>query len=283
MCSHRQTRSILWTLSILSLGSLLALGSPSYAQSEESDASQPADTADTASDSETAVEEQKDQVDDGKQADQQKSSDFNISNDDLQDENEERYQKNNGRGLLAPWRIGVSGALGFPHPLTYGLTLMYAEYFSLSLASGNYKADLDKVHLTIKNSDATFRFHPGQGSFFLGAAYGSQKISVDSSMQATVAGTTTDTSLAMSVTTTYLTPQLGWYKVTGIGLTFGFDFGYQIALSSSAADVKITANGVDASQDEDVKKREDELKKSAESFGKSNVFYVTFFRLGYTL
>jgi hypothetical protein len=142
-----------------------------------------------------------------------------------------------GKGLLGDLRIGPSVAIGFPHPLTGAIDLVYADLFSVSAGAGRFGAKVEETEIEIRNWDATFRFFPFQGSFFVGAAYGNQGIvgKLKTDIETTTSGVTlkVPTSLRLEVESNYLTPQLGWFARWDSGLTLGFDFGYQMPSGAS--------------------------------------------------
>lgn len=195
-----------------------------------------------------------------------------------------------GKGLLGDIRIGPSVALGFPHPVTGGLDIVYADLFSLSATAGRSGAKVEDTEIEIRNWDATFRFFPFQGSFFVGAAFGNQGIvgKLKTDIETTSSGVTlkVPTTLRLEVESNYLTPQLGWFARWDSGLTLGFDFGYQMP-SGAKSELQTAFENVSAANEqavrdsEDYKKNKKDVEDAAETFGKTSIPYVSFFRIGW--
>jgi hypothetical protein len=179
-------------------------------------------------------------------------------------------------------RIGPTVALGFPHPLTYGLDALWNDTVSGGFSIGNFETKAQDVEIGISNWDLRARWHPFGGSFFLGAAYGNQTIDAKLKKDIEVGTTKVSTSLKLKVETTYLTPHLGWFAVWDSGFTLGTEFGYQMALSSKTKDLDVTfEGGADPSGSDEFRKNADDIKKGAEQFGKVSIPYLTLLRLGW--
>lgn len=195
-----------------------------------------------------------------------------------------------GKGLLGDIRIGPSVALGFPHPVTGGLDFVYADLFSLSATAGRSGGKVEDTEIEIRNWDATFRFFPFQGSFFVGAAFGNQGIvgKLKTDIETTSSGVTlkVPTTLRLEVESNYLTPQLGWFARWDSGLTLGFDFGYQMP-SGAKSELQTAFENVSAANEqavrdsEDYKKNKKDVEDAAETFGKTSIPYISFFRIGW--
>ncbi|HYX32689.1 MAG TPA: hypothetical protein VE954_06215 [Oligoflexus sp.] len=195
-----------------------------------------------------------------------------------------------GKGLLGDLRIGPSVALGLPHPLTGGVDFVYGDIVSLSVTGGRFGVAVEETELEIRNWDATVRWYPFFGSFFMGAAYGSQGIvgKLKTDVDVTTGGVTlkVPTTLRLEVESKYLTPQLGWFARWDSGLTLGFDIGYQMP-SGVSTDLQTSFDNVSAASQqavlnsEDYKKNKEDVEKAAEAFGKEAIPYVTFFRIGW--
>jgi len=195
-----------------------------------------------------------------------------------------------GKGMLGDLRIGPSVALGLPHPLTGGVDLVYGDLISLSVTGGNFGVAVEETELEIRNWDAALRWYPFQGSFFLGAAYGSQGIvgKLKTDVEVTTGGVTlkVPTTIRLEVESSYMTPQIGWFARWDSGLTLGFDFGYQLP-SGVTTDLQTSFENVSAASEQavrdsaDYKKNKDDIEKAAEAFGKEAIPYITFFRIGW--
>ncbi|WP_141732771.1 hypothetical protein [Oligoflexus tunisiensis] len=195
-----------------------------------------------------------------------------------------------GKGLLGDLRFGPSVALGLPHPLTGGVDLVYADLISVSLTGGRYGFKVDETELEIRNWDATVRFYPFLGSFFIGAALGNQGIvgKLKTDVETTTAGVTltVPTTLRLEVESNYLTPQIGWFARWDSGLTLGFDFGYQMP-SGVKSELQTSFDNVSAASQqavqnsEDYKENKEDVEKAAEAVGKTSIPYISFFRIGW--
>jgi hypothetical protein len=202
----------------------------------------------------------------------------------------EATAKSKGKGLLGDIRIGPSVALGFPHPVTGGLDIVYADLFSVSATAGRLGVKVEDTEFEIRNWDATFRFFPFQGSFFIGAAYGYQGIvgKLKTDIETTSSGVTlkVPTTLRLEVESNYLTPQLGWFARWDSGLTLGFDFGSQQP-SGAKSELQSAFENVSAANEqavrdsEDYKKNKKDVEDAADAFGKKGIPYVSFFRIGW--
>lgn len=137
--------------------------------------------------------------------------------------------------------FGINAGTGIPYLSQVGLDWTLAsktwgfqfEYNILSLSTGLASASLTKPEIMAK-------WHPMQGSFFLGLGIGQQVLS----SKATDA--TTGQTAEVSVTSMALTPTLGWMWGSGDGgLWFGLDFGM---VMPSGATVTITSALPDTNQ-----------------------------------
>jgi hypothetical protein len=195
-----------------------------------------------------------------------------------------------GKGVLGDFRIGPSVALGLPHPVTGGVDIVYGDLVSLSVTGGRSGAAVEETEIEIRNWDAALRWYPFQGSFFLGAAYGSQGLvgKLKTDVDVTTGGVTlkVPTTIRLEVESSYLTPQIGWFARWDSGLTLGFDFGYQMP-SAVTTDVQTSFDNVSAASEqavknsEDYKKNKDDVEKAAKAFGKVAIPYITLFRIGW--
>ena len=195
-------------------------------------------------------------------------------------------------GLFGPWRFGPTVQVGLPHPINYGLDLLYDKTFGFGFSTGKFKVKSKATEFQFANWDLRARWHPWQGSFFLGAAYGQQDLFLQSSQDLKISANGVDlavpTTIQIDVKTNYLTPHLGWFSVSDWGFTIGFEIGAQIPLSTKD-DLAIGFENVSASQEAAVKatdKYKDAKKKvddASKLFGKQIFPYITLLRLGWLL
>lgn len=199
---------------------------------------------------------------------------------------------NSRHGLFGPFRIGPTAAAVIPHIANVSIEVLWADTFSGGISFGRFKSEMSDIEFEIRNWDLRGRWHPFGGSFFLGAAYGSQGLvaKFEDNLETTMSGLELEvpTTLRLGVDTNYLTPHLGWFAVWDSGFTMGFEIGYQMALSSDS-ELQVAFKDTSTAQ-EDALKISDEYKKNkkdvedlAESLGKTGVPYITLLRLGWLL
>lgn len=143
---------------------------------------------------------------------------------------------------MKDWHVGPALSVSIPHPINYGIEVGFKKYASFGFQTGSYEADVGDVKAEISNWDLRARWHPFQGTFFAGVAYGTQTLGVEAKKKIDVAGGKTETTMAIDVDTVYTTPHIGWIGATESGFLFGFELGYQMANSSKAKNLKITTD-----------------------------------------
>jgi hypothetical protein len=197
----------------------------------------------------------------------------------------------NGPGLFAPWRFGIYGAATIPHPVTYGVDVMYKRDFSGGVSLGGFDLTLGDVNVGMSHWDVRGRWHPFSGTFFLGLAYGNQSIDVEAKqdIDVTVSGVTqkVNTKINMGVDTTYTTPHIGWMGVWDAGFVLGFEVGYQVAMSSKAKELQMTTANAAANAalpaTEDYRKLKKDVEDGAEQIGKTSLPYMALLKIGWML
>lgn len=187
-------------------------------------------------------------------------------------------------------RFGPSVAIGVPHPVTGALDIVYADFISLSLSGGRFGTKVEETDLEIRNWDATLRWFPFAGSFFVGAARGQQgvvgKRKIDLDVTSGGAALKVPTTLRLEIESDYLTPQIGWFARWDSGFTLGFDIGYQMP-SGAKSDLQTSFENVSAASEEAVrnsaeyKKNKKDVEDAAEAIGKTAIPYVSFLRIGW--
>ncbi len=185
-------------------------------------------------------------------------------------------------GLFGPFRVGPTIAIGFPHPLTYGIDFTWKDEFGAALTFGDFSLpEMSGVTVKVSNWDLRGRWFPWQDSFFLGAAYGSQTISAVAKKNITAAGQTVSTRLRLDIDTSYFTPHIGWLATWDVGFTFGFEIGYQMALSSNSKDLNVTPADPTVLATNEFAKLNKDVKDVGEMIGKKPVPYLTLAKLGW--
>lgn len=134
-------------------------------------------------------------------------------------------------------KYGGNVSLNFPHPIFVEAAYRPIPMVSLGLGAGglalnNLKFGNTPISLSMLALDFKGRWHPFQGSFFLGLGLGYQRMSgkMTDTIPVQANGQTTNvlTTVALGVNSPYLTPQLGWFWVWSGGFTLGFDLGIQV-------------------------------------------------------
>lgn len=187
-------------------------------------------------------------------------------------------------------RFGPSVAVGVPHPVTGALDVVYANFISLSVSGGRFGINVDDTDLEIRNWDATIRWYPFGGSFFLGAARGEQGIvgkrKIDLDVNSGGVALKVPTTLRLEIESSYLTPQIGWFARWDSGFTLGFDIGYQMP-SGAKSELQTSFENVSAASEEAVrnsdeyKKNKKDVEDAAEAIGKTGIPYISFLRIGW--
>jgi hypothetical protein len=192
-------------------------------------------------------------------------------------------------GLLGPFRIGPTISVGIPFIMNTSLEVLYKDTFSGAVSFGGKDIATGDVELGISNFDVRGRWHPWQGSFFIGAIYGNQKLTakMEQDLEAEVGGTTekVPTTIDLEVKTTYITPHLGWFAMWDSGFTLGFELGYQMPLASDAnLDIDIDADPAaeaEAKDTDDFKKNKKDVEDAAQAFGEKAIPYINLLRIGW--
>ena len=205
---------------------------------------------------------------------------------------EKAAAREDGEGIFGPLRVGPTIQIGLPHLVNYGLDLLYKKTWGVGFSTGKYSTSLSSTNIQLANWDLRGRWHPWNGSFFLGAAYGQQELFGEAkqnlALTANGVSLTVPTTLQVDVKTNYLTPHLGWFAVWDSGLTLGFELGLQIPVTSSDS-VNVAFSNVSPSQEASVKASSQYLsakKKvddAAKLLGKQVFPYITLIRLGWLL
>jgi hypothetical protein len=136
---------------------------------------------------------------------------------------------------------GGALSVNLPHPVFLDGTYRYSPKWSFSLGLGGLSVPFKMknggdANISITALDARARWHPWEGSFFLGAIVGVQKFggSVTQDIPITLdtgSGTQTiplDTRITADIVSLYLTPHLGWQWIFKNGLLLGLEVGVQV-------------------------------------------------------
>lgn len=175
-------------------------------------------------------------------------------------------------------KLGITGALGFPHILSGQVSYRITDRFALGVAYGGVplmgsstKSCGAVVSFQGYNVEGVARFHPFKGSFFLGGNLGYQDFRVNTVQKLGVPYEIND-----GIRSVYVTPHIGWYKVYSCGITIGSELGAQFPLSSKRYTDRVSGEG---SYNPDA---QDAVDKGLKILGKNVLPYITLIRLGYS-
>lgn len=173
--------------------------------------------------------------------------------------------------------FGLHGALGLPHPLTYGLNYVHpSQIFSAELSMGAYSMTVDGVAVKMDNTEVGLRWHPFTGSFYVGALLGQRKI----------VGEKTEVISGQSITATidvkssYAAPHVGWmWGMDDGGFFVSMDLG---VVSPSGATSTVASNAdaiIQATQEyQDLKK---DVEDQGKKIGETTLPLWTLLKIGY--
>ncbi len=210
-------------------------------------------------------------------------------------EPEERYVGyGKTHGILGDFPIGPTvQILQVPHPLQVGIE---GKYLDIAGFSGMYgmvpKFTVNGVGIKLDAWDVRARWFPFRGAFFLGAAYGQQKLTGTKAQAVSysAAGQTESVNLEATdeIKTTYISPHLGWRWVTNVGFFYGMEFGWQFAMSSTAT---VTTNQDslfedlvrpnDASAYETYRNLKADIEDKSNKIGKIGLPHVSLIQIGW--
>ena len=196
-------------------------------------------------------------------------------------------------------RVGafVSGAI--PHPINYGMEFVWDRHFGLAFSSGRFtygdtfgddEEDEFRVDLQLVHQEIKAFWIPWKKRFFMGLAYGTQKIFLEAEDELGFKVKEVDISVntigQIEVTTQYVTPHMGWIWWTDLGITFGFDFGAQIPVGNSSS-LNLGFEDVTNAQVATLKTREEYLEveedvnDAGELVGNTILPYINLLKVGY--
>jgi len=135
-------------------------------------------------------------------------------------------------------RFSATLMVAVPHP-SLGLDWRASELFSVGLAGGGFSLKIPRaatpVTVGIANLEARGRWHPWQGSFFLGVILGGQTLSGTGRTDVPVGTEVIPVEVAVKINSPFVTPHLGWFWIFGGGFTFGIEAGLQVPVASRAS------------------------------------------------
>src|SRR6185436_589060 len=92
------------------------------------------------------------------------------------------------------------------------------------------------VNITVFNAEGRLRWHPFRGAFFIGSAFGYQKINADTSKDMPIGApvnASVPLNIALQTSGAYIMPHFGWlWGFASRGFFMGLDLGAQIPINS---------------------------------------------------
>ena len=180
-------------------------------------------------------------------------------------------------GAFGDFALGPKATLlSFPAVIGGGIEARYQTMFGASL---DYQVlpsfTVSGVKVGLSTLTGAIRVFPLQGSFFLGTHIGSR--SFTASRTEDVGGT--PTKLTADVTSTILTPHLGWRWGGTQGIFLGMEFGWQLSLSNT---VKLTTDPASAATGTaEYQQLERDVNEKANDIGKAGLPHFSILQIGY--
>lgn len=173
--------------------------------------------------------------------------------------------------------VGFSVATGLPYLSQANLIYMTSSNsMSFDLAYNNLSVSVGSVTVSATTPEFVAKWHPFQGSFYLGVGYGNQTLKSKSTE--TISGQSAEASV--EVKSTALTPHLGWmWGAANGGFFMGMDFGMQ---NNSGAQTTVTTNASPSVQSTpEYQQMVDDAKKQGKTYGETGFVTMTFLRIGW--
>ncbi len=180
----------------------------------------------------------------------------------------EGYGKQYGVLGNVPLVFGPRLTIGFIQPAAVGIEAKYANLVGVSVDYGfvpEFTLPSSTVSVKWSSWNVGAKVFPFRGSFFLGAALGGRSF--------TGKDTGTIGTAEVTVSSTYLAPEIGWRWVARSGLFFGMEFGWQFILSYTAEG---RLNGVPAPPETDK-----DLHDAAKVIGEQGLPQIGLLTIGY--
>lgn len=131
---------------------------------------------------------------------------------------------------------GLSLGLAVPYLVQGALHFKASNWLSVSLGYGSFSGDVGVAKVSLSMPEAILAIHPFQGSFFIGAGFGQQKLSASAVDSTTGLSAKVDTSANTTIV------KLGWmWGFKTPGLFYGMDISY---ITPSGGNLTITSPGL---------------------------------------
>lgn len=173
--------------------------------------------------------------------------------------------------------FGFNAGFGLPYVSQFGLNYLHSSNrFSVDVNHGSFNLDVDIVALSLTKTELVVKWHPFAGSFYLGAGIGSQALS----SKATQTVLTEEVEAEIKITSSTLTPVLGWmWGASNGGFFAGMEFGMQTHQSpkttlTTNADASIQTNA-------EYMELEADIREQGEKYGEASVTVMTLLKIGY--
>lgn len=202
-------------------------------------------------------------------------------------------------GSYDKFRMGPSIQLAVPHPLNLGLDARFHRMFSVGVNGGYLPVNLTiggtATQISLTNYEARARWHPFSGAFFLGGAFGQQRVSARASKSIALAVQAGDQTVSLplnldvslNLQSWYATPHLGWMWIFDSGFCLGFELGVQWGFGSrSSFDISIqdpTLNSylTQVKEDQEYKDLRNSIEGAGNKIGNAVLPFVTALRIGW--
>ena len=188
------------------------------------------------------------------------------------------------------FRIGVTGALEFPHVINYALDSLMFQKYGLSINRGSLSRNVNGIEVSMVHTDVRFRYHPWGGSFFGGIALGQHIITGEKSRDITTtyngASKSVNATVKVTAKSNYVTPHIGWFTIWEPGFTMGLDLGWLFPVSPKTA-IDDSYTGLPAGGEETFRatpeyaKLKSDIDDTVQSYAKKSLPFVTMIRIGW--
>jgi hypothetical protein len=185
------------------------------------------------------------------------------------------------RPLLGDVGLGpIITLVNIPHPLSLGIEGKYKDFAGFAVNLGLMPSiSIGPVKAELSTWDLRARWFPFSSAMFLGAAFGNQTFDFSSTVTGEITpGVSQSADITMEVSTTFLTPHIGWRwgAQGGKGFFYGMELGWQIALSSKVTGPTSSNAAVPDQADELA-----DVRKAGEDIGQASLPHLTLIQFGW--
>lgn len=171
--------------------------------------------------------------------------------------------------------FGLSAELGFPHPVNLAVQYFHkSRQFSLEFAVGSTALTIEGADTQVENQEVTLRWHPKARAFYLGLAFGNQKLEVKDSDTVSSQVVT----VQVDIESQYVKPVIGWlWGAQNGGFFYGLELGWQFP-SHDKTKIKTSQ---DFTGNPDYDQLIDDINEVADIIGKSSVPNIGVIKMGW--